>query len=142
MGSQGPRTDLKAAAIGAVVLLREHLGLRRTRHPRPSIEREIPPPPLVAWIERHVPLLLAKPPVQVILWNQLSDAAPHHYPHGGLFDAQDQPKPALESLRKIRQQLLSGVAGADNVFKRMRDATQAGWGETLERLADYVRTKA
>jgi cell division protein FtsQ len=55
MGSQGPRTDLKAAAIGAVVLLREHLGFRRTRRPRPSIEREIPPPPLVAWIERHVP---------------------------------------------------------------------------------------
>jgi hypothetical protein len=59
-----------------------------------------------SWIERHVPLLLAKAPVQVILWNQLSDSAPHHYPHGGLFDAQDQPKPSLESLRKIRQQLL------------------------------------
>ena len=27
-------------------------------------------------------------PVQVVLWNQLSDAAPHHYPHGGLFDAE------------------------------------------------------
>jgi cell division protein FtsQ len=55
MGSQGPRTDLKAAAIGAVVLLRERLGVRRARRPRPSIEREIPPPPLVAWMERHVP---------------------------------------------------------------------------------------
>jgi len=55
IGSQGPRTDLKAAAIGAVVLLRERLGVRRARHPRPSIEREVPPPPLVAWIERHVP---------------------------------------------------------------------------------------
>src|SRR5215469_3255809 len=52
--SQGPRTDLKAAAIGAVVLLREQLGFPRVRRPRPSIEREIPPP-LVAWIERHVP---------------------------------------------------------------------------------------
>jgi hypothetical protein len=59
-----------------------------------------------AWIERYVPLLLAKSPVQVILWNQLTDAKPHHYPHGGLFDLQDEPKPALESLRKIRQQLL------------------------------------
>jgi cell division protein FtsQ len=55
MRSQGPRTDLKAAAIGAVVLLRERLGGRRARGPRPSIERESPPPPLVAWIERHVP---------------------------------------------------------------------------------------
>jgi cell division protein FtsQ len=55
IGSQGPRTDLKAAAIGAVVLLRERLGVRRARRQPPSIEREIPPPPLVAWIERHVP---------------------------------------------------------------------------------------
>jgi hypothetical protein len=67
---------------------------------------DVSPATQAAWIERHVPLLLAKSPVQVILWNQLSDAAPHHYPHGGLFDAQDQPKPALESLRKIRQQML------------------------------------
>jgi len=42
----------------------------------------------------------------------------------------------------IRQQILSGVAGAETVFRRMRDATQAGWGETLERLEDYIRTKA
>ena len=55
MGSQGPRTDLKAAAIGAVVLLREQLGVRRAPRPRPSFDREIPPPPLVAWIEHHVP---------------------------------------------------------------------------------------
>ena len=59
------------------------------------------------WIAEHVPLLLAKNAVQVVLWNQLTDAAPHHYPHGGLFDAADKPKPALEALRKIRQQYLS-----------------------------------
>jgi hypothetical protein len=59
------------------------------------------------WIEDHVPLLLAKNAVQVVLWNQLSDAAPHHYPHSGVFDAADQPKPALEALRKIRQQYLN-----------------------------------
>jgi hypothetical protein len=67
---------------------------------------DVTPATQAAWIERHVPLLLAKAPVQVILWNQLSDASPHVYPHGGVFDAQDKPKPALESLRKIRQQLL------------------------------------
>jgi hypothetical protein len=67
---------------------------------------EVSPATQKAWIERHVPLLLAKAPVQVILWNQLSDAVPHHYPHGGLFDARNEPQPALESLRKIRQQLL------------------------------------
>jgi Glycosyl hydrolase family 10 len=58
------------------------------------------------WIERYVPLLLAKSPVQVILWNQLTDAAPHHFPHGGLFDAQNKPKPAMAALKKIRQREL------------------------------------
>jgi hypothetical protein len=59
------------------------------------------------WIERHVPLLLAKNAVQVVLWNQLSDAAPHHYPHGGLFDHADKPKPALDALKKIREKFLN-----------------------------------
>jgi len=63
--SLGPKADLKAAAIGAVVLLREWLGLdrgraRRSIKPsvkpatRPFIERA-PPPRLIGWIERHVP---------------------------------------------------------------------------------------
>jgi cell division protein FtsQ len=51
--SPGPRADLKAAAIGAVVLLREYFSRRRAR-PTPLIERE-PPPRLIALIERHVP---------------------------------------------------------------------------------------
>ena len=58
------------------------------------------------WINRHLPLLLAKNVVQVVLWNQLSDAAPHHYPHGGVFDAEDKAKPALDALKKIRQKFL------------------------------------
>jgi hypothetical protein len=61
------------------------------------------------WIERYVPLLLAKNAVQIFLWNQLSDAAPHHYPHGGLFDASNKAKPALEALKKIRQKYLDGA---------------------------------
>jgi hypothetical protein len=60
------------------------------------------------WINRHVPLLLAKNVVQIVLWNQLSDATPHHYPHSGLYDAKDKAKPALEALQKIRQQYLNG----------------------------------
>jgi hypothetical protein len=63
------------------------------------------------WINRHVPVLLAKNVVQVVLWNQLSDAVPHHYPHGGLFDAEDQPKPALEAFRSIRQTHVDTVRG-------------------------------
>src|SRR5215468_6101184 len=54
---QRPQADLKAAAIGAVVLLREYLGLKsapKKQVKRPVVDRE-PPPGLVAWIERHVP---------------------------------------------------------------------------------------
>jgi cell division protein FtsQ len=51
--SLGPQADLRAAAIGAVVLLRERLGLDRARS-KSSLDRG-PPPRLIAWIERHVP---------------------------------------------------------------------------------------
>lgn len=52
--SLGPQVDLKAAAIGAVVLLRERLG-RRARVPaRPVIDRE-PPNRLVMLVERYIP---------------------------------------------------------------------------------------
>src|SRR5215468_3413153 len=54
---QRPQADLKAAAIGAVVLLREYLGLKsapKKQVKRPVVDRE-PPPGLVAWIESHVP---------------------------------------------------------------------------------------
>jgi hypothetical protein len=67
---------------------------------------EVTPDSQREWINRHVPLLLAKNVVQVLLWNQLSDAAPHHYPHGGLFDASDKAKPALDALKKIRQKYI------------------------------------
>jgi cell division protein FtsQ len=51
--SLGPQADLKAAAIGAAVLLRERLGIDRSSPESPR-DRE-PPPRLIAWIERNVP---------------------------------------------------------------------------------------
>ena len=51
--SQGPQTDLKAAAIGAVILLRERL-TRKRAVTKPSIERE-PPHRLIAAVERYLP---------------------------------------------------------------------------------------
>ncbi len=51
--SPRPQTDLKAAAIGAVILLREYLARRRAAA-KPPIERE-PPHRLVALVERHLP---------------------------------------------------------------------------------------
>jgi cell division protein FtsQ len=57
LGSLRPQADLKAAAIGAVVLLRERLALRRraSAKPRREREREQNSPRLVALIERYVP---------------------------------------------------------------------------------------
>jgi cell division protein FtsQ len=53
--SPRPRTDLKAAAIGAVVLLREWLGSRRSSAKSRRIQRVEHPPRLIAFLERHVP---------------------------------------------------------------------------------------
>ena len=52
--SLGPQADLKAAAIGAVVLLRERLGLRARVPARRVIDRE-PPNRLILWLERYLP---------------------------------------------------------------------------------------
>jgi cell division protein FtsQ len=51
--SLGPQADLKAAAIGAVVLLRERLGLRG-RANRPALDRT-PPNRLIQALERYLP---------------------------------------------------------------------------------------
>ena len=56
-----------------------------------------------AWIARYMPLILAKQGVQGVFWNQLRDATPHDFPHGGLFDEHGPPKPALRTLSTIRQ---------------------------------------
>ncbi len=59
------------------------------------------------WAERYLRVLLAKQPVQGIIWNQLLDSQPHAFPHGGLFDAQDRPKPILELLESLRRRHLA-----------------------------------
>jgi len=52
--SLGPQADLKAAAVGAVVLLRRRLGRHARVSARPAIDRT-PPNRLVLWLERHLP---------------------------------------------------------------------------------------
>jgi hypothetical protein len=59
-----------------------------------------------AWANQYAMLLLAKPYVQGIFWNQLRDYEPHEFPHGGLFDLRRQPKPALRQLATLRQTML------------------------------------
>ena len=51
--SLGPQADLKAAAIGAAVLLREWFAQRRAAV-KPRNERE-PPHRLISWLERYLP---------------------------------------------------------------------------------------
>jgi hypothetical protein len=55
------------------------------------------------WVNRFVPMLLAKPIVQGIIWNQLLDSQPHEFAHGGLFDAAGSPKAALASIAAQRR---------------------------------------
>ena len=56
-----------------------------------------------AWVARYLPLVLSKSYVRGVLWNQLRDSEPHDFPHGGLFDARRNPKPALRTLASIRR---------------------------------------
>jgi len=58
------------------------------------------------WVDRYIPLILSKNCVQIVIWNQLSDHVPHEFPHSGIYDARAMPKPALESLRRIRGDVL------------------------------------
>jgi hypothetical protein len=58
------------------------------------------------WAEKFVNVALSKPYVTGLFWANLSDAAPHRFPHCGLLDANDQPRPALEVFRDVRQQHL------------------------------------
>lgn len=58
-------------------------------------------------VDRFFPALLAKQPVQALVWNEVFDSLPHRYAHGGLFNAQALPKPALSSLLALRREHLA-----------------------------------
>jgi hypothetical protein len=60
-----------------------------------------------AWAARYVPLILAKPSIHAVVWNQFADGAPHEYPHGGLITADGQAKPALRTLSAFRTAFIS-----------------------------------
>lgn len=55
---------------------------------------------LASWL---LPLLLAKPGVQAIVWDPWQDDQPHELAHGGLWDAAGQPKPALQTWAELRR---------------------------------------
>ena len=58
------------------------------------------------WAASFAALALCKPSVRGVQWVHLSDAKPHLFPHCGLFDSHDQPKPVIQSLRDLREKHL------------------------------------
>ncbi len=55
------------------------------------------------WVERQLPVLMAKQPVVGIYWTHFSDAEPHRYPHAGLVDIDENSKAALERITRYRK---------------------------------------
>ncbi|MFM8250890.1 MAG: endo-1,4-beta-xylanase [Planctomycetota bacterium] len=56
--------------------------------------------------ETLVTLLLSRPSVHGVIWNQLRDDHPHEFPHGGLFDESGRRKPIVEALTDLRRTYL------------------------------------
>ena len=50
-------------------------------------------------------LLLTKPVVHGVCWNQLQDNQPHRFPFGGLVDCQGHPKPAWLRFKQLRRKM-------------------------------------
>ncbi|MFN0199070.1 MAG: endo-1,4-beta-xylanase [Planctomycetaceae bacterium] len=55
------------------------------------------------WVEKYLPLLLAKPAVVGLFWTHLSDQGSHECPHAGLFRADGTAKPVIEQFIRQRQ---------------------------------------
>ncbi len=55
------------------------------------------------WAADVAALALCKPYVQGVQWVHFRDAEPHQFPHSGLLDPHDHPKPALQKLRDLRE---------------------------------------
>lgn len=58
------------------------------------------------WAAEVTALVLCKPYVQGVQWAHFRDGDPHQFPHCGVVDSLDQPKPALQKLREIREKHL------------------------------------
>ncbi len=60
-----------------------------------------------SWAAKWIALAVAKPFVRSVTWLQASDAAPHLYPHGGLFRPNQTAKPLLSWLQGLRKETLA-----------------------------------
>jgi hypothetical protein len=58
------------------------------------------------WARQWISLAMAKPFVKSVTWHHACDSVMHLYPRGGLFRADDSPKPAFEWLKTFRGRYL------------------------------------
>ena len=54
------------------------------------------------WLELFVPMIMSKPAVQALVWNELHDLHNADLPNGGLLNANASAKPAFAYLESIR----------------------------------------
>ena len=54
------------------------------------------------WIERYLPILMAKQSVVGVFWAHYSDARPHELPHAGLLGLDGHPKQSFEQIKDFR----------------------------------------
>jgi hypothetical protein len=80
----------------------------------PSIQVDSPqwptPPDEImqsTWGARWLALAVAKPFVRSVSWLQASDSLPHTFPHGGLYRADQSPKPLFTWLQSLRQDVIA-----------------------------------
>ena len=59
------------------------------------------------WLGRYLPLLLARPSIQGVFWNQLQDSRKSATETAGLFDESGVAKPSFELLTDIRKRYVS-----------------------------------
>ncbi len=77
---------------------------RRGLRPSPN---QHTPQTQAEFVDRLLPMILAKPFVQGIVWNDLTDADAHEFAHAGVIDSSGHPKPIMDSLRALRKQHLT-----------------------------------
>ena len=64
------------------------------------------------WLRSFYRTAMSKPFIESIAWRDLADAGKHGVPHGGLLGRDFKPKPAVETLRSLRQEFTGSATPA------------------------------
>jgi hypothetical protein len=82
----------------------------QARHPAHPLVELWPGGVTPAWqsevADSLLPMLLAKPPVQAIVWDTWQDNQPHELSCSGLNDSRGQQKPALKTIMTLRSEFI------------------------------------